>query len=55
MKNALLGFAAVGAVVGLRRVAQHMSHMHRHCVEMATQCKQMATQVGGHRQPVGKT
>ena len=51
MKKAIVGFAAVGAVVGLfvaaRRMGQemrrHAEQMKAHCKQMAAHCEQMAT------------
>jgi hypothetical protein len=55
MKKAILGIAAVGAVVGLRPLATRMSaKMREHCGEMAAECKQMATQFAGQHEPVGR-
>lgn len=52
MKKAIVGVAAVGAVVGgfvaARRVSQemceHSEQMKAHCREMAAHCKQMAAE-----------
>lgn len=52
MKKAIVGLAAVGAVVGLfvaaRRMSQemrvHSEQMTAHCKQMAAHCKQMAAQ-----------
>jgi hypothetical protein len=55
MKKAILGIAAVGAVVGLRPLATRMSaKMREHCGEMAAECKHMATQFAGRHEPVGR-
>ena len=43
MKKVIIGFVAVGAIVGLRPVAKRLGHeMREHCGQMAEQCKQMA-------------
>jgi hypothetical protein len=52
MKRAIVGFAAVGAILGFRRLARQM---REHCGQMAAQCKQMAEQFGDHGEPVGRT
>ena len=55
MKKAIVGLAAVGAVVGVRRAKRMGQKMREHCGQMAAQCKQMAAQVGGRGEVVGKT
>jgi hypothetical protein len=55
MKKALVGLAAVGAIVGVRRARRMSQKMREHCGQMAAQCKQMATQVGGRDEAVGGT
>jgi len=56
MKKAIVGFVAVGAIVGLRPVARRMSQkMREHCAQMAAQCKQMTEQFGGGSEAVGRT
>jgi hypothetical protein len=54
MKRAIIGFAAVGAIFGFRRLARHMDKMREHCGQMAAQCKQMAEEFGGLGEPVSK-
>jgi hypothetical protein len=54
MRWAIAGFAAVGAVLGFRRLARHMDKMREHCGQMAAQCKQMAEQFGGLGEPISK-
>jgi hypothetical protein len=42
MRKAIIGVAAVGAVVGLAVVGRRVGHkMREHCGQMAKQCKQM--------------
>ena len=54
MKKAVVGFAALGVIIGLRPVARRMEQkMREHCAQMAAQCKQMAAQVGGRSEPAG--
>jgi hypothetical protein len=48
MKKALVGLAAVGAIVGVRRARRMSQKMREHC-------GQMATQVGGRDEAVGGT
>jgi hypothetical protein len=55
MKKLIVGLAAVGAIVGIRRASRMADKMRRHCEQMAAQCKQMATQFGGHGEAVGRT
>jgi gas vesicle protein len=55
MKKAIVGLAAVGAIVGIRRAKRMSQKMREHCAQMAAQCKQMAAQVGTRGEPVGKT
>lgn len=55
MKKALVGLAAVGAIVGVRRATRMSQKMREHCGQMAAQCRQMATQVGGRGEAVGRT
>ncbi len=56
MKKAMVGFVALGAMIGLRQVARRMGHkMREHCGQMAAQCKQMAAQVEGRGEAVGRT
>ena len=55
MNKAIVGLAAVGAVVGVRRVKRIGQKMREHCGQMAAQCKQMAGQIGGRGEAVGKT
>ena len=56
MKKAVIGFVALGAVVGFRLVARRMGgKMREHCGQLATQCKQMSAQVGGRGEAVGRT
>lgn len=55
MRRAIVGFAAVGAILGFRRLARHMHKMRERCEQMAAQCKQMAEQAGGHGEPIGRT
>ena len=56
MKKAILGFVAIGAVIGSRPVARRMGRkMREHCEQMAAQCKQMAGQFGTRGEAVGRT
>jgi hypothetical protein len=55
MKKALIGLAAVGGIVGVRRAKRMSQKMREHCAQMAAQCKQMAAQVGTRGEPVGRT
>jgi hypothetical protein len=55
MKKALVGLAAVGAIVGVRRAKRMSQKMREHCGQMAAQCKQMAAQFGTRGEPVGRT
>jgi hypothetical protein len=55
MKKAILGLAAVGAIVGVRRAKRMSQKMREHCGQMAAQCKQMATEFGTRGEPVGRT
>jgi hypothetical protein len=55
MKKAIVGLAAVGAIVGIRRASRIAQKMREHCGQMAAQCKQMTTQFGGHSRAVGRT
>jgi len=56
MKRAILGFVAIGAILGSRPVARRMGRkMREHCAQMAVQCKQIAGQVGGRGEAVGRT
>jgi hypothetical protein len=55
MRKALLGLAAVGAIVGIRRAKRMSKEMREHCVQMAAQCKQMAAQFGARGEAVGRT
>ena len=42
MRKAIIGVAAVGAIVGLGVVSRRIGHkMREHCGQMAAQCKQM--------------
>jgi hypothetical protein len=52
MKRAIVGVAAVGAIIALRPVASRISQkMREHCEQMASKCKQMmATQPGQGRE-----
>lgn len=58
MKKAIVGIAAVGAVVGLlsglrRRsgsLREQSGQMAVHCKQMAAECRRMAAEVGGSRQ-----
>jgi hypothetical protein len=53
MKRAMVGLAAVGLIVAMRR-ARRMAHMMReHCGQMAAQCKEMAG-LGGRGEAVGR-
>jgi hypothetical protein len=52
MKKALVGVAAVCAIVSLRRASQKM---REHCGQMAAQCKQMAAPFGPRGEAVGRT
>ena len=55
MKKAIVGFAAVGAVVGLWPAVKRMStKMRKHCIEMAAKCKQTAGAFGGRHERVGR-
>ena len=42
MKKAIVGLAAVGAILGIRRASRISHAMREHCRQMAAQCKQMA-------------
>lgn len=55
MKKALVGLAAVGAIVGVRRAKRVSQKMREHCGQMAAHCEQMATQFGGRGEAVGRT
>lgn len=56
MKKAIIGVAAVAAVVGLGVVSRRVGHkMREHCVQMAAQCKDMATQLAERRKLAGGT
>jgi hypothetical protein len=55
MKKAILGLAAVGAIVGVRRATRMVQKMREHCGQMAAQCKQMATGFGTRGEPIGRT
>ena len=56
MKRAIVGFAAVGAIIGLRPLARPLGQkMQKHCAHMAARCTQMAAQFGRHGEPVGRT
>ena len=50
MKKALMGLAAVGAIVativGVHRARRMAQKMREHCGQMAAQCKQMSAQFG---------
>jgi hypothetical protein len=48
MKRALIGLAAVGAIVGVRRAKRMGQKMREHC-------KQMAAQYGTRGERVGRT
>jgi hypothetical protein len=54
MRKAIVGLAAVGAIIGIRRASRIGHKMREHCAQMAAQCKQMTTQLGGHGEAVGK-
>jgi hypothetical protein len=55
MKKAIVGVAALGAIIGLRPLARRMAQkMREHCAQMAAQCKQMAAQAGGRGEPAGR-
>ncbi len=54
MKKAIVGLAAVGAIIGIRRASPIGHKMRQQCGQMAAQCKQMATQLGGHGEAVGR-
>jgi hypothetical protein len=55
MRKALVGLAAIGAIVGVRRAMGMSKKMREHCVQMAAQCKQMAAQFGARGEAVGRT
>jgi hypothetical protein len=56
MKKVIVGFAALGVIIGLRPAARRMEQkMREHCAQMAAQCRQMAAQVGGRTEAVGRT
>jgi hypothetical protein len=55
MKKAIVGLAALGAIVGIRRASRIGQKMREHCGQMAAQCKQMAGQFGAHGDTVGRT
>ena len=48
MKNAIVAFVAVGAVIGLRPVARRIGH------KMREHCEEMAAQPGGRGETVGR-
>jgi hypothetical protein len=54
MKKAIVGLAAVGAIIGIRRASRIGHKMREHCQQMAAQCKQIATQLGGDGEAVGR-
>jgi hypothetical protein len=55
MKKAIVGLAALGAIIALRPAARRMEQkMREHCAQMAAQCKQMAAQVGGRGEAAGR-
>ena len=51
MKKAIIGLAAVGAVIGLRPVVKRrIAHkMREHCQQMAAKCEQMMAGQSGDR------
>ena len=55
MKKAVVGIAAVGALVGIRRAKRMTVKMQEHCRQMAVQCKQMAAQSAARGGAVGRT
>ena len=55
MKKAVVGLAAIGAIVAVRRATRMSQKMREHCGQMAAQCKQIATEVGGRGEAVGRT
>jgi hypothetical protein len=56
MKKAIVGVAALGAIIGLRPVAGRMEQKMRElCGQMAAQCRQMAAQVGARGEAAGRT
>jgi hypothetical protein len=56
MRKAIIGVAAVGAVVGLGVVSRRIGHkMCEYCGQMAAQCGQTVRRSGGTRVPVGRT
>ena len=56
MRKAIIGVAAVGALVGLGVVSRRIGHkMREHCGQMAAQCKDMATTFAERRELAGRT
>ena len=56
MKKAIVGVAALGAIIGLRPLARRLEQkMREHCGQMAAQCRQMAVQVGARGEAAGRT
>lgn len=55
MKKAIIGLAAVGAIIGIRRASRIAHKMRVHCGQMAAQWKEIATQLGGHGEAVSRT
>lgn len=55
MKKALVGLAAVGAIVGVRRARRMSQKMREHCGQMAAECKEIAAQFAARGEAVGRT
>lgn len=56
MKKVIVGFVAIGAIVGLRSAGRHIGHkMRDHCGEMTQRCMEMATQAARRREAAGRT
>ncbi len=52
MKKAIVGFATIGAFVGLRPLARRVGEkMREHCAQMAAQCSQFRS----HGEAIGRT
>jgi hypothetical protein len=54
MKKAIVGLAAIAAIIGLLRVVKRKAHkLREHCEQMAGKCKQMMAQAGGGDEAIG--
>ena len=55
MRKAIIGVAAVGAVVGIGVVSRRMGHkMREHCGQMAARSKDLATPLAERRELAGR-